>query len=178
MLDRLVGIQAYVVTQQENLLRCSHKGTDKGCARCSAQVFLSHLHSDHHADLASLYVGAMFGRREPWEVWGPSSEKPELGVAACIDGLRQVSTIPPPPLPNHHPLIYLSVLLHEQKVLHTRPSLFINPFYFSSPCTAPFSVCIGGMNWHAFHVYPGQGAYAFPVDVVQRPLRNALSAAA
>lgn len=34
----------------------------------SSQVFLSHLHSDHHADLASLYVGAMFGRREPWEV--------------------------------------------------------------------------------------------------------------
>ncbi|CAL8465140.1 g4675 [Coccomyxa elongata] len=53
------------------------------------KVFLSHLHSDHHADLASLYVGAMFGRREPWEVWGPSSEKPELGIAACIDGLRQ-----------------------------------------------------------------------------------------
>ena len=24
------------------------------------------------------------------QVWGPSSEKPELGIAACIDGLRQV----------------------------------------------------------------------------------------
>ena len=35
---------------------------------CTVQVFLSHLHSDHHADLASLYVGAMFGRTEPWEV--------------------------------------------------------------------------------------------------------------
>ena len=27
------------------------------------QVFVSHLHSDHIADLASLYIGAMFGRR-------------------------------------------------------------------------------------------------------------------
>ncbi|EIE20382.1 Metallo-hydrolase/oxidoreductase [Coccomyxa subellipsoidea C-169] len=53
------------------------------------KVFLSHLHSDHHADLASLYVGAMFGRTKPWEVWGPSSEKPELGLAASIEGLRQ-----------------------------------------------------------------------------------------
>ena len=55
-----------------------------------AQVFLSHLHSDHHADLASLYVNAMFGRKVPLEIWGPSSEKPELGLAASIEGLRQV----------------------------------------------------------------------------------------
>lgn len=54
------------------------------------QVFLTHLHSDHHADLATLYAGAMFGRMEPWEVWGPSSEKPELGLNASIAGLRQV----------------------------------------------------------------------------------------
>ena len=54
------------------------------------QVFLTHLHSDHIADLATFYVGAMFGRTEPWEVWGPSSEKPELGLNASIAGLRQV----------------------------------------------------------------------------------------
>lgn len=54
------------------------------------QVFLTHLHSDHHADLATLYVGAMFGRKQPWEVWGPSGERPELGTAAAIAGLRQV----------------------------------------------------------------------------------------
>ena len=53
-------------------------------------MFLSHLHSDHHADLASLYVNAMFGRKVPLEIWGPSSEKPELGLAASIEGLRQV----------------------------------------------------------------------------------------
>lgn len=54
------------------------------------QVFLTHLHSDHIADLATFYVDAMFGRTEPWEVWGPSSEKPELGLNASIAGLRQV----------------------------------------------------------------------------------------
>lgn len=54
------------------------------------QVFLTHLHSDHHADLATLYAGAMFGRHEPWEVWGPSGDSPKLGTAAAIAGLRQV----------------------------------------------------------------------------------------
>ncbi|WIA34413.1 hypothetical protein OEZ86_012748 [Tetradesmus obliquus] len=53
------------------------------------KVFLTHLHSDHHADLASLYVGAMFGRKQPWEVWGPSGEQPQYGTAAAIEGLRQ-----------------------------------------------------------------------------------------
>ena len=53
------------------------------------RVFLSHLHSDHIADLASLYVGAIFGRTEPWEVWGPSGERPDLGTSAAINGLRQ-----------------------------------------------------------------------------------------
>ena len=76
--------------------------SDKGkhsCCRCPdklfrlrmhPQVFVSHLHSDHIADLASLYIGAMFGRRRAWGVWGPSGSSPELGLAASIQGLRQV----------------------------------------------------------------------------------------
>ena len=59
-------------------------------ASLGPQVFLTHLHSDHIADLATFYVDAMFGRTKPWEVWGPSSEKPELGLNASIAGLRQV----------------------------------------------------------------------------------------
>ena len=54
--------------------------------RCSCRTCTR----DHHADLASLYVNAMFGRKVPLEIWGPSSEKPELGLAASIEGLRQV----------------------------------------------------------------------------------------
>ena len=30
----------------------------------------------------------------PVQVWGPSSEKPELGLAASIEGLRQVRLTP------------------------------------------------------------------------------------
>lgn len=55
------------------------------------QVFISHLHSDHIADLASLYIGAMFGRRRAWEVWGPSGPSPDLGISASLQGLRQVT---------------------------------------------------------------------------------------
>jgi len=54
------------------------------------QVFLTHLHSDHIADLATFYVGAMFGRTKPWEVWGPSGEDASTGTAHSIEGLRQV----------------------------------------------------------------------------------------
>jgi ribonuclease BN (tRNA processing enzyme) len=53
-------------------------------------VFLTHLHSDHIADLATFYVGAMFGRTAPWHVWGPSGENAATGTAHCIEGLRQV----------------------------------------------------------------------------------------
>ena len=56
------------------------------------QVFLTHLHSDHIADLATFYVGAMFGRTQPWHVWGPSGENATTGTAHSIEGLRQVST--------------------------------------------------------------------------------------
>lgn len=53
-------------------------------------MFLSHLHSDHIADLASLYIGAMFGRTHAWEVFGPSGETEEVGTAEVIQGLRKV----------------------------------------------------------------------------------------
>ena len=59
-----------------------------------AQVFLTHLHSDHIADLATFYVGAMFGRTQPWHVWGPSGENATTGTAHSIEGLRQVMRRP------------------------------------------------------------------------------------
>lgn len=52
---------------------------------------MTHLHSDHIADLATFYVGAMFGRKKPWEVWGPSGEEAATGTKHSIEGLRQVS---------------------------------------------------------------------------------------
>ena len=72
------------------------------------QVFLTHLHSDHIADLATFYVGAMFGRTQPWEVWGPSSEQPDLGLNASIAGLRQV--------PQHAAQLLDCCVLHTHKL--------------------------------------------------------------
>ena len=63
------------------------------CFTLFLQVFLTHLHSDHLGDLPTFYVGAMFGRTKPWEIWGPSSETPELFLNAFIAVLRQVTFI-------------------------------------------------------------------------------------
>ena len=36
------------------------------------RVFISHLHSDHYADLPALYAyGWLFRYNDPLEVWGP-----------------------------------------------------------------------------------------------------------
>ncbi len=55
------------------------------------KVFLSHLHTDHFGDLASLFVGgALAGRQKPLRVWGPSGEKPEYGTKYALEHLRQM----------------------------------------------------------------------------------------
>ncbi|KAK9830374.1 hypothetical protein WJX72_011374 [[Myrmecia] bisecta] len=54
------------------------------------KVFISHLHSDHVGDLPTLWtMGAMDGRAQPLEVWGPSSDDPALGVKASLAGMEQ-----------------------------------------------------------------------------------------
>ncbi|MEM6578564.1 MAG: guanitoxin biosynthesis MBL fold metallo-hydrolase GntH [Pseudomonadota bacterium] len=54
------------------------------------KVFISHLHLDHYADLATLWVGGLKSNRTvPLRVWGPSGYLPELGTAASIEGLKQ-----------------------------------------------------------------------------------------
>ena len=57
------------------------------------KVFLSHLHTDHFGDLASLFVGgALAGRQKPLRVWGPSGEIPERGTKYAIEHLRKALT--------------------------------------------------------------------------------------
>jgi ribonuclease Z len=55
------------------------------------KVFITHLHMDHMTDLAALYCfGPATGDRfTPLELWGPSGQKPELGMRSVIDGLKQ-----------------------------------------------------------------------------------------
>ena len=45
------------------------------------KIILSHLHTDHWADLSSLWAGGWTaGRPVPLEVWGPSGQTPEMGT--------------------------------------------------------------------------------------------------
>jgi ribonuclease Z len=51
------------------------------------KVFISHLHTDHWADLNALWAGGWTsGRPVPLEVWGPSGQTEDMGTAYAIDG--------------------------------------------------------------------------------------------
>ena len=54
------------------------------------KVFISHLHTDHWADLNALWAGGWTaGRPVPLEVWGPSGATPEMGTAYALDGFMR-----------------------------------------------------------------------------------------
>ncbi|WIY25052.1 guanitoxin biosynthesis MBL fold metallo-hydrolase GntH [Parasedimentitalea psychrophila] len=53
------------------------------------KVFISHLHTDHAGDLATLWVaGWINGRHTPLHVYGPSGASPDLGTNFHIDHIR------------------------------------------------------------------------------------------
>ncbi len=50
------------------------------------KVFLTHLHTDHWADLATLWAGGWSaGRTGPLRVWGPNSSTEEMGTKYALD---------------------------------------------------------------------------------------------
>jgi ribonuclease Z len=50
------------------------------------KVFLTHLHTDHWGDLATLWAGGWTaGRTKPLRVWGPNGASPEMGTAYAVD---------------------------------------------------------------------------------------------
>jgi ribonuclease Z len=50
------------------------------------KVFLTHLHTDHWGDLATLWAGGWTaGRTGPLKVWGPSGATPEMGTAYAVE---------------------------------------------------------------------------------------------
>jgi ribonuclease Z len=54
------------------------------------KVFLTHLHTDHWGDLASLWAGGWTaGRTVPLEVWGPSGTRPDMGTKHAVEHLLQ-----------------------------------------------------------------------------------------
>jgi len=57
------------------------------------KVFISHLHTDHIGDIASLFVGgALAGRQKPLRIWGPSGATPEWGIAYAMEHLQKALT--------------------------------------------------------------------------------------
>lgn len=50
------------------------------------KVFLTHLHTDHWGDLATLWAGGWTaGRTGPLKIWGPSGATPEMGTKYAIE---------------------------------------------------------------------------------------------
>ena len=50
------------------------------------KVFISHLHTDHWGDLASLWAGGWTaGRTQPLKVWGPSGQTEEFGTKYAVE---------------------------------------------------------------------------------------------
>jgi ribonuclease Z len=52
-------------------------------------IFISHLHADHYADLPYSYpFTAWSGRWQPLRVYGPSGRTPELGMKRMVEGMK------------------------------------------------------------------------------------------
>ena len=50
------------------------------------KVFLTHLHTDHWGDLATLWAGGWTaGRTKPLRVWGPKGSTPDMGTAYAVE---------------------------------------------------------------------------------------------
>jgi ribonuclease Z len=50
------------------------------------KIFISHLHTDHWGDLASLWAGGWTaGRTSPLKIWGPSGAVPEMGTKYAVE---------------------------------------------------------------------------------------------
>jgi ribonuclease Z len=55
------------------------------------KVFIGHLHSDHFGDLGDLWVGGVISNRQrPLRVWGPNSNKPELGTKYAVEHMQKM----------------------------------------------------------------------------------------
>ena len=55
-------------------------------------IFITHLHVDHYADVPYLFCFAPFtGRWTPLRVTGPSGRLPEFGTKAMVDGMKQMT---------------------------------------------------------------------------------------
>jgi ribonuclease Z len=84
------------------------------------KIFLTHLHTDHWADLSSLWAGGWTaGRTTPLEVWGPSGSREDMGTKYAVEKMldafnwdymtRAVTINPTPGAINVHEFDYKGV---------------------------------------------------------------------
>ncbi len=60
-------------------------------AQMISDIFISHLHVDHYADIPYVYpFRAWSGGYTPLRIHGPSGRTPELGTKAMVDGMKQM----------------------------------------------------------------------------------------
>jgi ribonuclease Z len=54
------------------------------------KVFLTHLHTDHWGDLATIWAGGWTaGRTKPLRVWGPKGATPDMGTAYAVENFLE-----------------------------------------------------------------------------------------
>jgi len=57
------------------------------------KLFLTHLHTDHWGDLATIWAGGWTaGRTKPLQIWGPKGATPEMGTAYAIEHFLKAYT--------------------------------------------------------------------------------------
>ena len=110
-------------------------------------IFLTHLHLDHYADIPYLWQFAPFnGRWKPLRIHGPSSSRPELGTRAMVDHMAQMG-------------LWTSIQA-EGMPLHDGYEFEVNEFDFRDDggvCYDQDGVVI--THWRRSHAADGASAY-------------------
>ena len=124
------------------------------------KVFITHLHTDHWGDLASLWAGGWTaGRTTPLEVWGPKGAREDMGTKYAVEHLlkaynwdymtRAVTINPIPGEVKVHEFDYkgLNEIIYQEKGVTVRSFTAIHsgdgPVSFSLEWN-DFKIVIGG----------------------------------
>jgi ribonuclease Z len=123
------------------------------------KIFLTHLHTDHWADLVSLWAGGWTaGRTVPLEVWGPSGAREDMGTKYAVEKLlqaynwdymtRAVTISPVPGSINVHEFDYKGI----NKVIYQADGVTIRSWPTIHTGDGPVSF---SLEWNGFKIVIG-----------------------
>jgi ribonuclease Z len=123
------------------------------------KVFLTHLHTDHWGDLASLWAGGWTaGRTVPLEVWGPAGAREDMGTRYAVESLlkaynwdymtRAVTISPVPGGINVHEFDYKAV----NKVIYQENGVTIRSWPAIHSGDGPISYVL---EWNGYRIVIG-----------------------